>query len=916
MERRPHMRLGAMVAAGALAFALIGCKGDTGPAGANGINGTNGTNGTNGNNGTPGASIAPINAGQLTTAQWAALKLQGQVMNVDMSTGTPSVTFLVTDQSGNGIAGLGGQIADGSTNHMQFAVAKLMPGDATSGAPSRWVDYLFVEPTTPVKLSQMPEPEVADATSLKDNLDGSYTYTFKLNISKAKDLAASATVPAGSDITDLDDLTYDTAKVHRLLIMVGGAPSSSNPTAVPVGKPLNLIYDFLPSAPNAKLPAGTDTRTVVDVASCNNCHTTLSMHADYMAPLQDTRACVVCHTDQMKFGSAEANTGTGTLLHNGLYGNSMKIDGRAVSVFTNLVHKIHMGDQLSLQSYAFFGTPMNSTEYPQDVRNCTACHTNQPASSATHTVMAAQTPNGDAWMSNPSRLACGACHDDVNFVTGANHGPNALAQSDDHSCAGCHGPADNQLAHVPFYVSGTSRTASNPDSAKLLGAHVVEWAINKVTLDANFHPTMTFQVLVDGQAVALNAQPTAGSTSTAMIPGFVGGPTVYFNAALPQDGLASSDYNYRGSSALTNFWAQVANVSVAGSTTKVVPGSFTDNGDKTYTVVMTSVTLPANTTMLNGCLGASFAVQTDLGKVTHVTIVPASGDPWDFTYNASNNTGGLAVPTRWVQKDADPFTTTGTSTGTSMVRRAILKQDACLGCHQNLGFFTASNFHSGNRNDANSCVACHNTTRSSSNGDSINAKNWMHGIHSNAFRTYAYTPDAPSSGSWNIEYPGILNNCETCHVPGAVDYSNADSQAQVGGMLWDTITQAYVATKIAPLAPAAPGAPVLPVTGYQSPFLTAANPGGTSIVANLTTGANNYGVTQATGGTAVVSPITAACTGCHDSQSAVAHMRQNGGVVYATRTNTLVNGNLVSNEQCLVCHGNGKIFAVATVHGN
>jgi len=43
--------------------------------------------------------------------------------------------------------------------------------------------------------------------------------------------------------------------------------------------------------------------------------------------------------------------------------------------------------------------------FPADARNCTKCHE-------------AGVKQGDAWL-KPSRAACGACHDNVNFATGA-----------------------------------------------------------------------------------------------------------------------------------------------------------------------------------------------------------------------------------------------------------------------------------------------------------------------------------------------------------------------------------------------------------------------------------------------------------------------------------------------------------------
>jgi OmcA/MtrC family decaheme c-type cytochrome len=62
-----------------------------------------------------------------------------------------------------------------------------------------------------------------------------------------------------------------------------------------------------------------------------------------------------------------------------------------------------------------------------------------------------------AFLTNPSRTACGSCHDDVNFATGANH-PGGI-QVDDSQCATCHIPQ----GEIDF-------------DASILGAHVAPTA--------------------------------------------------------------------------------------------------------------------------------------------------------------------------------------------------------------------------------------------------------------------------------------------------------------------------------------------------------------------------------------------------------------------------------------------------------
>ncbi|HEX9017083.1 MAG TPA: hypothetical protein VF960_13900 [Chloroflexota bacterium] len=115
------------------------------------------------------------------------------------------------------------------------------------------------------------------------------------------------------------------------------------------------------------------------------------------------------------------------------------VDGK--SVFSDQivyrVHGVHNGADLknpaNIDPQKGVFKDYLGVEFPADVKNCAYCHTD------------------DRWKTKPSRLACGACHDNVDFGDPANMGPGMKAhpggpQSSDANCATCHTADTGALA--------------------------------------------------------------------------------------------------------------------------------------------------------------------------------------------------------------------------------------------------------------------------------------------------------------------------------------------------------------------------------------------------------------------------------------------------------------------------------------
>jgi OmcA/MtrC family decaheme c-type cytochrome len=492
---------------------LAGCGG--GSDGAAGAPGTAGTPGTNGNE---------VNATSLSTEQWLALKPSIDPTSITVTINSPPVVkFKVTDQYGNPLVGLGGQrklsTALVPTNYnMFFTLAKLVP---VVGGPSKWVNYLVTKPVAPLTanasvadgmtwLGTYPTPE--QEGTLVDNGDGSYQYTFLRDIKHAAAIVAGLTDAGANVKADLGDLTYDPTLTHRLGIVIQGSQPGTGvntpnnvqiTTPVPMVNTFNIGFDFVPNGSPV-----TTTRDIVVKDSCSECHQgrgighvtsnsgittnpTNGVPAGAFIGRNNPRLCVTCHTDQTKYGFVNVTEAVGVSgLPQSLTTSYFRtVDGNAAFTYPRMIHQTHMGNQLVKTGYNLNGhcnspgqtgynaaKPVanqaqcyNQFEYPQDVRNCTKCH-----DGSVNAVN--KTTNGDNWMNVPSRLACGSCHDGINFTTGlgitlfdkftdlknkvavgtTHTGHQGGTQTDDSLCSSCHGGAAIALYHGPIAVINTA----------------------------------------------------------------------------------------------------------------------------------------------------------------------------------------------------------------------------------------------------------------------------------------------------------------------------------------------------------------------------------------------------------------------------------------------------------------------------
>jgi OmcA/MtrC family decaheme c-type cytochrome len=349
----------------------------------------------------------------------------------------------------------------------------------------------------------------------------------------------------------------------------------------------------------------------------------------------------------------------------------------------------------------------------------------------------------------------------------------------------------------------------------------------------------------------------------------MGSPSAYFVFAVPQDGLATpADFNATVSGYLRKIWDGTATGSGAGTLTG-------PDGSGFYTVTLTGVTIPDNAVMLTGGMGYSYGNSSTLPLTqTNLPDFPVS----DPVAGQTNKKGGLIVIAPNVQMVAAGYTG----------RRAIVEDKRCNACHQELGTFSKDAFHAGQRNDGTTCSWCHTPNRTSS-GWSADSTSFVHAIHGGAKRQVPYNWHASSSteGYFKITYPGILNDCQTCHLPGTFDFS-ATPSAALSSRQVRTVGQGTYSASVS-LSPY-----VELGTNYGSGFSFSATSGVT---------------TEAAPTTLVMSPTVAVCSACHDSSDALSHMKGNSGSFYAARSAALG-----TSETCLVCHGTGRTADIAVMH--
>jgi OmcA/MtrC family decaheme c-type cytochrome len=602
------------------------------------------------------------------------------------SNGVITVTYTLTDPSGTPLDAAG--VTTPGAISLAYVAAYIPKGQ------EQYVAYTTAS-ATGAALGTITRPNFELGGKATQVAPGQYQYTFQ------------AQAPAGFDATATTTVAVD-----------GNRDLSSFNLGINYA---GATFNFVPNGSAVSV-----TRDVIRTKSCNTCHDQLAFHGGYAHGVE---MCVMCHQPQ----------------------NADPISGNSLDLKV-MAHKIHMGSQLPsvvgtsttpgvpYQIYGYMNAVSDFSKVtdPADPRRCGVCHS--------QTTGAAQ---AKAFMTNPSRAACGACHDDVNFATGANHAGGF--QKDDTQCANCHVPK----GELPFdasilgaHVVPNDTPATYPQNPNTLISSVVVTITGVTNASAGQKPVVAFTVKdINGNPIALADLEDLQFT--------LAGPT--------------TDYGY------TKFGSDVTTPGYVGEDGTL--GTCDTNGNCTYTF---QHAIPAGATGTYA-IGVESEILENILTNTNVAQQVESGTPNQVFY--------FSVDASAVQS-----------------RRSVVAETNCNQCHVHL------TLHGNRRNDPQYCVLCHNPSDTdvsqrpaNQTAQTINMAVMVHRIHdgvnvvANGGKPYLVAGHGGNFSDFSgVLYPAMsptgqatyLQNCSMCHTNGSEQNLPVGLNAVVDPQGWANPAQA------------------------------------------------------------------------------------------------------------------------------
>lgn len=305
-------------------------------------------------------------------------------------------------------------ISDLSTDDFRVTFAALQPGTEPEGL--EWQSYVV---TTE-------DPICRDQGDIDDANNSCSSFTAATDpalipdsarkvsdpVAVGKEIRNQATYERSGSLVGNDDGTWsytvsqdpgDAAgldNMHRICVQFDLQAYAGNP-----------CVDFIPSEVSASGDGETGTsltpmfydlnesRQVVDLASCNSCHSELAFHGGNR---RETDYCVTCHNPDTTDANSANSQDLPVLIHRIHYSANIP------SVISGTPYKI-WGFRNGEHDYS-------DVSYPQSAANCTRCHAGEEDYSAAAVAgfpppTALATTDGHNWATKPSGTACGSCHE-------------------------------------------------------------------------------------------------------------------------------------------------------------------------------------------------------------------------------------------------------------------------------------------------------------------------------------------------------------------------------------------------------------------------------------------------------------------------------------------------------------------------
>jgi 5-methylcytosine-specific restriction endonuclease McrA len=379
-------------------------------------------------------------------------------------------------------------------------------------------------------------------------------------------------------------------------------------------------------------------------------------------------------------------------------------------------HGVHMGEGLTSD----FNTNLTTGNFrnyagvvfPPDVRNCTTCHTD------------------DRWKTEPSRLACGSCHDNTWFGPTADLPAGMVKHTGgrattDAVCANC---------HLPDAGDGSAKSVSE--------AHAIEPFPFKNAIELTMSTPANGKFYAAGDKPKVTIKVLDKATGTAVNPATIVEPAVSTNVQ-PAEWRAAEFY-VNGPRAHS---LPVLTTAAAAKATNVSRAS------NDLRVRLKASNEDTNVTRFSDAIVYQLGDVADLAPGTYTVYMyvrPGTGIGGTATLNfnvGSTNEESQIAPFKMMVNG---------------------KEQGCVTCHGQ------GRIHTSNRADLmdpDGCRACHDYARQMPGKTAWSQNHFgfgvdplsrrIHGVH---YGRYLARPEENTAGISEIIFPQDVRNCTKCHA--------------------------------------------------------------------------------------------------------------------------------------------------------